>query len=374
MTHMKLHGGVAVAVVLAALTGFGIAKMTTPAPKPAAEAPAPEASKTLTLKPEAIQQAGIAVETVSAGGLSSEVLAQGSVVSSSSGQAVMTARTGGTVTRIFKRLGDPVQAGETLALVSSNDAAQIAADRRSAAARATLGQQTLAREKSLFDQGITPRADYERALAEAEAARADAARAAIAAANAGVTSDGRGTRVTSPITGRVTAAAISLGAFVQPEAELFRVSDPSKTEIHVSISATDAARVTPGSRAVIDDTLEGRVRSVTPSLDAETRTATAVIDAPAAQLIPGRSVRVRLFVSGAAGTAIVLPEEAVQSVDGKDVVFLRTGTGFRPQPVVTGQRSAGRVEIVSGLASGSAIATKNAFLLKAEIGKSAEED
>ena len=374
MRNTKRHGGVAAAVTAAALLGFGIAKMTSPAPTPRPEAAEATAPKALALTAEAIRQSGVTVETVHGGGLSSEVVAQGSVVSSPSGQAVMTARTGGTITRIFKRLGDPVRAGETLALVSSNEAAQIAADRRSAAARATFAQQTLAREKSLFDQGITPRADYERALAEAEAARADAARAAIAASNAGVTSDGRGARVVSPIDGRVTAATAALGAFVQPETELFRVSDATKKEIQVPIGAHDAARVAPGNHAVIDESIDGTVRSVTPSLDPQTRTATAVIDAPSAQLVPGRGVRVRLIVADAAAAAIVVPEEAVQSIDGKDVVFVRTPTGFTPRPVVTGQRSDGRIEIVSGLPAGSAIATRNAFLLKAEIGKSAEEE
>jgi cobalt-zinc-cadmium efflux system membrane fusion protein len=382
-TTPVFYGGIAAAVLIAALAGYGIAKMTAaPAPQTEATAEAEAtAPKTLTLTSEAIQTAGITVETIQAGGLSSEVLAQGTVTSSPSGQAVLTARAGGTVMQIFKRLGDPVRAGETLALVSSNDAAQIAADRRSAAAKATLAQQTLAREKSLFDQGITPRAEYERASAEAEAAKADAARASIAASNAGVTADGRGTAVVSPISGRITASLASLGAFVQPETELFRVSDPSKTEVQVSIGATDAGRVNPGDRAAIDigdgQVIEGTVHSVTPALDPQSRTATAMVDIAGAQVVPGRSVRVRLFLSGASTgetSEIVVPEEAVQSVDGKDVVFVRTSEGFKPQPVVTGQRSAGRIEIVSGLESGVSIATTNAFLLKAEISKSAEEE
>lgn len=379
--NARLYIGAAAAVLVAAGLGFGVAKITSPRTLPEAvqpENPAADAPKTLTLTPEAMQQAGIVVETVRGGGLSSEILTQGAVVSSPTGQAVITSRTGGMVTRIFKRLGDPVKAGETLALVSSNDAAQIAADRRSAAARSNLAQQTLVREKSLFDQGITPRAAYEQALAEAEAAKAEAARASIAATNAGVTADGRGARVVSPINGHITAAMASLGAFVSPEMELFRVADPAKTDIQAPVSATDAARLKAGDRVVIETgegpPVEGRLRSVTPALDAQTRTATAVIDAPAAALAPGRTVRVRLFVSAPESNAIVVPEEAVQSLEDRQVVFVRTNDGFKSQTVVTGQRSAGRIEIISGLAAGSAIATKNAFLLKAEIGKSAEED
>jgi cobalt-zinc-cadmium efflux system membrane fusion protein len=70
----------------------------------------------------------------------------------------------------------------------------------------------------------------------------------------------------------------------------------------------------------------------------------------------------------------VVGEEAVQVVEGRDVIFVRTAKGFRVQPVTAGQRSAGRVEIVQGLKPGEVIAVKNAFLLKAELGKSAEEE
>src|SRR3546814_1101337 len=68
---------------------------------------------------------------------------------------------------------------------------------------------------------------------------------------------------------------------------------------------------------------------------------------------------------------IVITYEALQTLEGRDVVFVRTKEGFRAQSVTVGQRSAGRVEILSGLKPGQIVATKNAFLLKAELGKGA---
>ncbi|MBL7395928.1 efflux RND transporter periplasmic adaptor subunit, partial [Escherichia coli] len=88
-----------------------------------------------------------------------------------------------------------------------------------------------------------------------------------------------------------------------------------------------------------------------------------------AGLQPGLAVRVRLLPArGDFTKSIVVPEDAVQSLEGRDVVFIRTAQGFRAVGVRLGQRSAGRVEIVSGLQAGQAIATRNAFLLKAELG------
>jgi cobalt-zinc-cadmium efflux system membrane fusion protein len=379
--HARLMGGISAAMLLAGVGGFGLAKLTD---RPAfAEAEdhgaAVDGSGVVALTPQGIAAAGILVQPVASGGLAGEVLAQATVTGAPGGQAVLTARAAGAVTRIYKRLGDPVRAGEVLAVVESREAAQIAADRAVAGAKATLAQRSLAREKSLYEQRVSPRVDYEQAQAEAQAANAEARRAEAAAGAAKVTADGRGVVVSSPISGRVTAASASLGAFVQPETELFRIADPQLLQVEAAISGADAPRIAPGDRAVLEladgRTIEGRVRSITPSLNAETRTATAVLEAAAPGLQPGQSVRARI-VPRLVGrsTAVVAPEEAVQNVGGRDVVFVRTATGFKTVAVTVGQRSAGRAEIVAGLAPGQVIAARNAFLLKAELGKGEGEE
>jgi len=377
----RLVAGVAGALVLAAGGGFMAARWTgEPSTSAAPAEEAAEAAPTsLDLSAEAIRNSDIAVEAISVGGFGSEIVAQAIVVPSPTGEAVLTARAGGAVTRVFKRLGDPVRAGEALAIVESRDAGQIAAERASAAARATLAQRNLARERYLYEQKVSSRADFEAAQAEAAAAEAEARRASAAMGAANVTHDGRGTVVSSPISGRVTSATVMLGTYVQPEAELFRVADPRQIQVEASVGPADMTRLAAGNRAVIElpsgGTLEGKVRSVTPTLSGETRTATAVIDIVGGTLQPGLGVRVRLYPSGGSSSAaVVVPEDALQSLDGKDVVFVRTSKGFRVQPVTIGQRSAGRVEIVTGLKSGETIATRNAFLLKAELGKGAGEE
>lgn len=374
----RLYGGVAALVLLAGLGGFGIAKLSGGEKAAPAAAEAEERHEgpegVVAMAAAAVQGAGILVQTVSVGGFANEVLAQATVEAAPNGQAVLTARAAGAVTRIYKRLGDPVRAGEPLAIVESREAAQIAADRSVAAARASLAQKQLAREQRLFEQRVSARQDLEQAQAEAAAANAEARRAQVASGAANVTSDGRGVIVSSPISGRVTAAPASLGAFVQSETELFRIADPRLIQVQASISGADAPRITPGDRAVVEladgRSVEGRVRSITPSLDAETRAATAVLDVPSLGLQPGQTVRVRIVPRGAGtSSTIVVPDEAVQSVEGRDVVFVRTQAGFQAVPVTVGQRSAGRAEIVTGLKPGQAIAARNAFLLKAELGK-----
>jgi membrane fusion protein, heavy metal efflux system len=211
------------------------------------------------------------------------------------------------------------------------------------------------------------------AVAEAEARRAATAAGASAVSGGYVA-------VVSPISGRVTAMTASLGAFVAPETELFRISDPAKIQVDASVTAADARRVQPGDQAIVEttsgETRTAVVRSVTPGVNEETRSATVVLTLTggAGLLQPGQLVRARITSRQSTSSGIVVSEEAVQTVNGNDVVFVRTKEGFRVQHVLVGQRSGGRVVIVDGLKGGETLAVKNAFLLKAELGKSSEED
>jgi len=145
------------------------------------------------------------------------------------------------------------------------------------------------------------------------------------------------------------------------------------------VPVRDGAAIRSGAAAVIEadgGEVPARVRSITPSADAESRTMKVVLVPTGSRsaLTPGEYVRARLQ-SSRSGQGIAVPSEAVQSVNGRDVVFVRTGTGFVIRPVDLGQRTSQEAQILSGLRPGETIAGKQAFLLKAEFEKgSGEED
>ena len=323
--------------------------------------------------------AGIVTEVIQAGGLGSEILAQGVVASTPEGEAVLTARADGAVVRINRQLGDFVRAGEAVAIMESRDAASIAAERSSASANLALARSTYAREKKLFDAKVTARQDLEGAQAALAQAEAEARRSQSAASAAKVSGDGRTLGVISLISGRVTKADAKLGSYVLAGTELFRVSDPNRIQINASVLAADARRVKPDDTAVIEllggETVTAVVRSATPSLDPESKTATIVLTPQGiGGLTPGQGLRARIKPRGGGDNALIaLPEEAVQTVEGKEVVFVKTAKGFQATTVVTGKRGGGRIEIVEGLTPWSTIVTKGAFMLKAELGKGEAE-
>ena len=79
------------------------------------------------------------------------------------------------------------------------------------------------------------------------------------------------------------------------------------------------------------------------------------------------------IVTGEAVGGFTVPSEAVQTVEGANVVFVRTAEGFRVAPVLVGRQAGGRTEIRSGLTGAERIAGANAFLLKAELAKGEAE-
>jgi cobalt-zinc-cadmium efflux system membrane fusion protein len=367
------------AAALAAGLGFGIARWTqSPAP-PAAPAAPPAGPAALTLAQKDIAAAGILVEPAAAGNLAAEILAPAIAAAQPNGQASLTAHATGMISRLNKRLGDPVKAGEVLAMVDSPDAAALASDRASALAKADLARKVAAQEEALYREGATSRRSMETAQANRAAADAEARRARDAAASSYVSSDGHSVAVISPLTGRITAQAAALGAYVNTQTELFRVADPRFIQVEAQLTAGDAQRIAPGDAAILmlpsGAQPRSSVLSVTPALDPQTRTQTVVIAAPQGlALAPGETLQARILPRSTATSGLVVPEEAVQSLEGRDSVFVRTDKGFVVRPVRVANRGGGRAAIISGLAPGERIATRNAFLLKAELGKGAGEE
>src|SRR5204862_7028565 len=144
--------------------------------------------------------------------------------------------------------------------------------------------------------------------------------------------------------------------------------------------AMDAARIGVGDPAKITmpsgGSLTATVRSVSPIVNEQTRAATVVLSLIGNHeaLSPGEVVQVGITPKNTSPAGFIVPEDAVQNVGGRSVVFVRTADGFKVQPIVIASRGAGRVSISSGPKPGDSIATANAFFLTAELGKGAGEE
>jgi cobalt-zinc-cadmium efflux system membrane fusion protein len=87
---------------------------------------------------------------------------------------------------------------------------------------------------------------------------------------------------------------------------------------------------------------------------------------------PGLPVTVALKAAEA-DVPVAVTADAVQTLDGRSVVFVRQGQQFEARTVELGRRDEHHVEVQKGLAAGERYAARNSFLVKADIGKAAAE-
>lgn len=380
----RLVASIAGAALVAGVGGLLIGRSISDAPATAEAAPEEEGEEHgpegfIPMTAERLAASGIATERIQPGSLIGEIIAQATVTAPPDGQALLTARAEGGVARINKRLGDPVGAGETVALLESRDAARFVAERNDAAAKERAAHAMWQREERLFRERVTAREALEAARAVHDGTEVELRRAEAALRAAGVTGGGRYLAVRSPINGRITEVDTQLGAYVAAGAELFNVADARRVQIDAAVPVSDAQRIRPGDRALVElpngGLVDASVRSVTPTLDPQSRAATVVLQLNGAPggLTQGQAVRVRITPRGTQQSGIVLPEEAVQQVEGRDTVFVQVKGGFQAAPVSIGSRSGGRVEILGGLRAGQTVVTQGAFVLKSQLGASEAE-
>lgn len=346
------------------------------------DAPATKAEEgeegAIALTPQQIKAAGIEVirATASGGGaLTLPAMIEGDP----QGTQVVSAAIGGRVVALNRNLGEPVARGQVVAVIESREAASLRAEVEAAGARAALARSNLQREERLFKLRVSP----ERDLIAARTAATEAgialrlAQQQVSAAGVGGGALNR-IGVTAPIGGRITARPVVLGQTVAADAELFRVSNLSRVAVSVSLSPADAARVAVGTPVEVSAGGRrslARISFVSPVLDETTRlvTAIALIDNRDGQWRVGEPVSASVSLPGEGSGTVSVPAAAVQTVENRNMVFVRTPTGFRAQPVTLGARGAGTVTIASGLTGREEIAGNGSFTLKAELGKGEAE-
>ena len=181
--------------------------------------------------------------------------------------------------------------------------------------------------------------------------------------------------VRSPVAGTIVERTVSTGAVVTPSDSLYVISDlrslwviAQVPEQHLSLLRSGLT-VEVSVRAYPDKTFPARITTIGDALDPETRT----VEVRCELNNPGRQLKTEMFATltihtGGSREAVVAPLEALQNVDGEEVLFVPEGEySFRARRVRVGQHSDSVVEIVSGLQAGEKVVVAGAFRLKSEL-------
>ncbi|HKQ78632.1 MAG TPA: efflux RND transporter periplasmic adaptor subunit [Blastocatellia bacterium] len=189
--------------------------------------------------------------------------------------------------------------------------------------------------------------------------------------------------VRAPISGTVIERLINAGAGIEAGKPLFTIADISTLWIIANVPEAQVGGLRVGTPAEAraaargEGVIAGRVAYIDPVLNEETRTARVRVEVTNRQerLKVGMFVEVG-FEAGSASTGgsvekeLVIPEEAVQRINERTVVFApKKGEAghFEARDVELGGAAGGYQRVISGLKSGERIVGKGSFTLKTQL-------
>lgn len=283
----------------------------------------------------------------------------------------------GRVATLQRNLGELVRRGDTLAVIESAEAAEMKAELEAARRQLDVTRVALEREERLYKEKVSAEQDVLAARAAAGDAQTRLRLAQQRLAAIGAASSGPLNRVLlrAPITGHVVARSATVGSVITADTELYRIADLSQVAVRMALNTEDASRVTVGQTVQVSTASRngsGKIAYVSPVIDPETRQvqALATLPNPGAKWRVGETVRASVaVVSAGTQASLAVPRNAIQTVEDKPTVFVRTNEGFAVRHVVLGPANGSEIVVLSGLAVGDSVAVANSYVLKAELAK-----
>ena len=306
-----------------------------------------------------VQNLGIRTTEVTQGSLDKKVQVVGAVAFDERAVAVVQARVGGFIDKLFVRAPlDAVAKGQPLAEILAPE--WVAAQ-----------EEYLALKKSPQANEAMRQAARQRLIL---LGMSDATVTAIEA-------DGKARpRITlvAPISGVVGELTAREGMTVMPGTMLFRINGLSTVWVIADVPETQVAWLRPGSAveatvpAYPGEVFTGRIAALLPEVNATTRTLKARIEVsnPKGRLSPGMFATVAVAASPKQAVLLVPSEAVIQT--GKRSVVIAADSGqdgkqqFAPIDVEIGGEGNGMTEIRSGLQKGMKVVLSGQFLIDSE--------
>ncbi|WP_168406807.1 efflux RND transporter periplasmic adaptor subunit [Acinetobacter indicus] len=325
---------------------------------------------------------GLKVETVTQGEVNSFVTLPGKLVVNTDQQAHISPNFSGHVEQVNVALGQYVERGQTLAVLSVPELIDQQASLSIAQSSLRLAQQEYQREHQLWSQGISAKQDLQRAENAYRQAQITVQSQQARLHALGSTGQNGRFVIRAPIPGMISQKDIVVGENVQLADQLFVIENLKDLWLEFNLPNTSNIQLQAGQILNFktngsDQNYQAKVQTLNSQADLQTGRlqVRAKVTTQADVLRP--NVLVNVFVTDAqAKTALRVQKKALQQVEGKPVVFVIESeekglVHLKAQLIEVGVSSQDGqwLEVISGLTEGQKYIADGSFLLKSELEK-----
>jgi cobalt-zinc-cadmium efflux system membrane fusion protein len=311
-------------------------------------------------------------------------------------------RTLGSVMRVYANLGDHVQKGQILARYHADEVRDSRAQYRGALseldrskAAVAQAQRSLDRARRLLELKAGSVQQVELAQQDLIAAQSVEKKAEIEVERGKdlleddlkVPADPPANRrdetedevpIIAPGDGYIIEKNVTPGKTVELSSVTFVIGDLSKVWMLAAVRQDDLGKLRQGQPAFVTlpgqdgARIAGKITNLGQEFDPNTRVMQVRIELanPNNRLHPEMLANAE-FPIGQGKPVLLVPSDALQQVDGVDVVFVRTAADkFAARPVHVGEAADGKTPILEGIKGGDVIAVHGSFILKSQLLKS----
>ena len=359
----------------------------------------------VTLSPQAQAEQKIEVAPVELGTAAATQRAKGHIALPDNATWRVGVLAEGRVEKVYFNLGDSVKKGQVLARMHSHDVhearaayANAVAERSRLQAAEALAQKNYDRSQRLYalkaesvSQTETAKQELVNAqsatregdnIVRREATHLEETLGLRADAPADSSDDADLIPIKAPANGRILQKNVTPGATISTSTDAFVIGDLSRLWMLASVDTETLSKLHVGQTATVtlpdapEATYTAKITNLGQEFDPVTRLMQVRIDIrnPDNRLRPEMLASAE-FITGDGIPAVLVAQEAIQQVNGEDVVFVRMASDrFRVQAVQMGENVQGKVRILRGLKPGEQVITHGSFIAKSQLLKSSIGD
>jgi len=283
-------------------------------------------------------------------------------------QVTISPKKAGIIAKILVKEGDRVRKGEILVQLDDIDA-KLQVDRaeakvKEAEASLETNRTTLSRYQRLLESKVIPQQSYDdlNLKVKLDEAKLTLAKTELSLARQNLLDH----QIVSPIEGMVSLKIASPGEHVNvaPKDEILTIVQMDPLDLEFYVPENWAGKIHVGGKvqfvvkAFSEERFTAILQFISPTVDPSTRNMRmkAMVRNPHDRLKPGFFAEVSVQTGGSPN-AIVIPESAIFSQEGKSFTFVvQEGIAHRRE-VETGLRFEGKVEILKGIQKGERVVT-----------------